>query len=248
MADYNFFSENSPFLQHPLLTPERTKAEIDFVVAQLVLAAGVRVLDVGCGFGRHSLELAQRGYEVVGIDPAAAMIAAAEARKTAVNSLSTPPIFYQIPAQEFVIDTPFDAAICLFTTLGQQSASGENSGLVRRVYDALRPGGQLLLEVPQRETAVSTLNPHDRFGNETHYTDITRQFDPSTSCVTEQFQIVSLDQTRHFLLRYRLYSFVELQKLLETADFHIRNTFGSYIGTPLTPDSPIMIIHCQKAL
>lgn len=245
MPEYNFFSENSPFLQHPLLTAERTAQEIDFVLAQFQLAAGSRLLDVGCGFGRHSLELAKRGFTVVGIDPAAAMIAAAERRKTAV-SLPMSLTFQQIPAQDFVTSEPFDAAICLFTTLGQQSDSGDNSGLVHCVYDVLRPGGHFLLEVPQREPAVAALKTHDRFGSDTHYTDIVRQFHAATRCVTEQFTLVSPEATQHFLLRYRLYSFMELRQLLETADFAIRHSFGSYEGAPLTNESPIMLIHAQK--
>ena len=78
MSTPNFFSPGSPYLDHPLLTPERTAAEIDFVLAQTALPPGARLLDVGCGPGRHSLELARRGYQVMGIDPSGAMIAAAK--------------------------------------------------------------------------------------------------------------------------------------------------------------------------
>src|SRR6476646_2231784 len=47
---------------------ERTRREVDFAVERLELAPGARVLDVGCGHGRHSLELARRGFGVVGVD------------------------------------------------------------------------------------------------------------------------------------------------------------------------------------
>jgi len=63
----NFFEPGSPFLKHPLLTPERTAAEIDFILSVLPLEAGDRILDIGCGFGRHSHELARRGFDVLGI-------------------------------------------------------------------------------------------------------------------------------------------------------------------------------------
>ena len=49
-------------------------------MSELALPAKARVLDVGCGFGRHSIELARRGYWVVGVDPSVAMIAAAQER------------------------------------------------------------------------------------------------------------------------------------------------------------------------
>ncbi|VAW34300.1 hypothetical protein MNBD_CHLOROFLEXI01-407, partial [hydrothermal vent metagenome] len=83
----NFFTEGSPFLNHPLLTAVRTAQEVDFIEDQFKLPTGAHILDVGCGFGRHSIELARRGFAVTGIDPAAAMIAAAQKRaaETAVS-------------------------------------------------------------------------------------------------------------------------------------------------------------------
>lgn len=47
---------------------EHTREEVDFVVEALALEGGERVLDLACGYGRHSLELARRGYDVVGVD------------------------------------------------------------------------------------------------------------------------------------------------------------------------------------
>ena len=48
--------------------PERTLAQVDFVVKAAELSSGAAVLDLCCGHGRHSIELAQRGYRVVGLD------------------------------------------------------------------------------------------------------------------------------------------------------------------------------------
>ena len=63
MESPNFFRDNSPFLRHPLLTAERTAAEIDFLTPRLGITPTDRVLDIGCGFGRHSIELARRGFD-----------------------------------------------------------------------------------------------------------------------------------------------------------------------------------------
>src|SRR5688572_20061015 len=48
--------------------PEQTRAEVDFLERTLVLPSGARVLDVACGLGRHSLELAARGHGPMGVD------------------------------------------------------------------------------------------------------------------------------------------------------------------------------------
>ncbi len=47
---------------------QNTRAEVDFLVDACALAPGMRVLDMGCGPGRHSLEMARRGFRVTGVD------------------------------------------------------------------------------------------------------------------------------------------------------------------------------------
>ncbi len=243
MNQPNFFENDSPFLHHPLLTEERTRKEVDFLLSHLPLAAKTTVLDVGCGFGRHSVELAKRGFRVTGIDPAEAMITAAKIRAA---ETAVPIQFSQTPAETFVTDEPFAAAICLFTTLGQHSAAGENSGLVSRVYDALKSGGYFVVEAPQRETAVRQLKPTDTFGQGERYTAVTRQYHADEQTITETFTQVAPEGNREFLLRYRLYSCEELTDLMVNAGFTIVGIFGDYDGTPLAAASATMIVIGQR--
>lgn len=239
MSKPNFFSTGSPYLSHPLLTAERTVKEVDFVVAQLGLSPGAQVLDVGCGPGRHAIELARRGYEVVGIDPAPAMIVVAQARAA---EMGVSVDFRQVSGESFVAERPFDAALCLFTTLGQISEAGENSGLVRRVYDALRPGGGFVVEVPQRDWVVQHLKSEERFGDDQRYTAVKRWFDGAENTVTEVFDVVSPESGQSYLLRYRLYSQAELMALLRRTGFSALVSFGDYAGNPLGPDSAVMVL------
>jgi D-alanine-D-alanine ligase len=243
MTRSNFFGDGSPFLKHPLITPERTVGEIDFVLAQLDLPPGARVLDVGCGAGRHSIELARRGYQVVGIDPALAMI---EAARAAAAEAGVAPDFRQVSGETFLADEEFDAAICLFTTLGQISEEGDNSQLVERAYAALRPGGFFVVEVPGRDATVKTLKPTDRFEGPERYTDVTRRYHAEDSSVTEVFDVVSPQETRRYVLRYRLYSRKELVDLLQEAGLSILAAYGDYEGTPLSPESPTILVVARK--
>ncbi len=245
MTKANFFSHGSPYLQHPLLTPERTAQEIDFLLAELDLAPGARVLDVGCGFGRHSIELARRDYRVVGIDPAPAMIEAARAGAAVAG---VEPEFRQIGGESFVADEGFDAAICLYTTLGQISSEGDNSRLVERVYDALRPGGGFMVEVPQRDPTVRNLKPTDRFEGPERYTVVTRRFDAQDNSVSEIFEVVSPEATQRYVLRYRLYSQEELVDLIQGAGFTLLAAYGDYQGIPLGPESPTIIMVARKVM
>lgn len=237
----NFFETGSPFLKHPLLTDERTSAEIDFIVAHLALPDGARILDVGCGFGRHSIALARRGYAVVGIDPSAAMIAAARERDE--DDLVA---FAVISAEKFTTIEPFDAALCLFTTLGQITDERDNLEMLVSIGAALKPDGMVVVEVPQRKPAVAQLRSTDRVGNDERYAVIARTFDPETSIVTETFDIVAPEQSRTFVLRYRLFSFEELADALNESGFLVTAAFGDYAGESLTADHPTMILIGRK--
>lgn len=235
----DFFDEDSPFLSHPLLTAERTAAEVDFVIAQLEVGAGDTVLDAGCGFGRHAVELARRGFAVTAVDPSPTMIA--QGRQLAAEA-GVDITFVTAPVEACRFKTTFDGVICLFTTLGQVGAAGENEALLEKLFETLKPDGRLVVEVPQRETAVAALRPEDHFGD----TQIERSYDPESRRVTERFVVQDGTQARRFLLQYRLYSAVELVEILTAVGFQIVARFGSYAGEALRPSSPVMIVVATK--
>lgn len=241
----DFFSHGSPFLRHPLLTEERTRQEVDFLIDALPLAPGARVLDVGCGFGRHSVELAQRGYHVLGIDPAAAMIEAAAQR---ARDSGVEVAFQQGAAEDFSTRRPFDAALCLFTTLGQvaPASDDDNRGLLASVAASLKHGGRFALEIPQKQPALDALKPSDRFGSETSYAQVDRTYSTQTGIVTESFLIVSPDESRTYNLRYRLFTEQEVGRLIAAAGLQILNRYGGYTRTELADDSPYMLLICAK--
>jgi len=248
MQSNNFFEDGSPFLNHPLLTAERTAVEVDFIESQFDLPTNGRLqngrlLDIGCGFGRHSIELGRRGYAVTGLDPSAAMITAAQKRADAANVAVH---FQRTHGEQFIADAPFDAAICLFTSLGQMGPDGDNSGLVQQVHDALNADGLFIIEVPQRETAVSQLRPSDKFGDGERYTAVIRHYNPTDQTITEDFTLVAPEGTGTYTLCYRLYSRPQLQTLLTDVGFTIQAAFSDYTGSPLTDTDAVMVIIGKK--
>lgn len=121
-----------------------TRQEIEFLVAALDLGAGTRVLDVGCGPGRHAYALAERGVEVHGIDISRRFVELATA--------SAPPgaTFERLDARTLVDQErfagAFDAVICLCQgAFGLMTASGHDETVVAGMASALRSGGRLAL-------------------------------------------------------------------------------------------------------
>lgn len=122
-----------------------TEQEVDFLFDALGLSAGSRVLDVGCGPGRHSIALAQRGVRVHGIDISATFVdvASSAARREGLDELAT---FERLDARVADLPTVFDAAICLCQgAFGLMDHMSHDLEVLSGMASALRPGGSFAL-------------------------------------------------------------------------------------------------------
>ena len=121
-----------------------TRQEVDHIVAALRLAPGDRVLDVGCGPGRHAHELARRGIVVHGIDISATFVELA--RRDAPDGATFERLDARALAVEAEFDAEFDAVICLCQgAFGLMTGAGEDATVVAGMVRALRAGGRLAL-------------------------------------------------------------------------------------------------------
>lgn len=117
-----------------------TTQEVDHVVEKLHLEPGMRVLDVGCGPGRHAHELARRGIVVHGIDISQTFVDLA--------AQTAPPgaTFERLDAREMTFNDEFDAAICLCQgAFGLMTAEGHDDHVLAGIRRALGVGGGLAL-------------------------------------------------------------------------------------------------------
>jgi SAM-dependent methyltransferase len=138
-----------------------TEQEVDFLVDALGLRPGMRVLDVGCGPGRHAHALAGRGIEAHGIDVSARFVELAAA--------GAPPgaTFERLDARALAFEEEFDAALSLcqggFGLLGGDGEGAVLAGMAR----ALRPGGVLAVSAFSAYFQLRWLEEGDRFDADT---------------------------------------------------------------------------------
>lgn len=116
-----------------------TEQEVTFLVEALELEPGMRVLDVGCGPGRHSLALASRGIETLGVDISERFVQLATA---AAARLDIPASFLRVDATELEFDGEFDAAISLCQgAFGLQGLDATDHAVLTGIRRALVVGG-----------------------------------------------------------------------------------------------------------
>jgi SAM-dependent methyltransferase len=137
-----------------------TEQEIDFLVDALGLEPGMRVLDVGCGPGRHSLALARRGFTVVGVDHSAEFIRLARA---AAADAGLDVEFEELDVRELGYAEEFDATLCLcqggFGLLGGR----DEVAVFERIAGTLRPGGRLAVSAFSAAFALRHLEPGEDY-------------------------------------------------------------------------------------
>jgi SAM-dependent methyltransferase len=108
-----------------------------------------RFLDLGCGTGRLAIALAQRGHRVVAVDLSEEMLCRAAAKARAA-SVAIAPVKANLVELDCIADASFDAAACLFSTLGMIAGAAARRRFLAHVHRLLRPGGVFIVHVHNR--------------------------------------------------------------------------------------------------
>ena len=201
---------------------------------------GGDLLDVPCGFGRHSVPLARAGYRVVGVDRSPALID--EARRRAGGERW--PKLIQADYRDLPFeDERFDAALNLFSSLGYLGDEQDTQVLaeIRRV---LRPDGRLVVEILHRDLLVSIFQENSwRLVGEGRLLLEQRTFDPAAGVVqTTQTLVGSTGDRDSRTFSMRVYAATELVHMLERAGFAETRCYGDVEGGRFGMDTRLVAV------
>jgi SAM-dependent methyltransferase len=106
-----------------------------------------RILELGCGTGGHGILLAEKGYNVVGLDRSEEMLAAAGQRVAQLPAATTSRVnFFQGDARSFKVEGRFDVALALFHVMSYQLQNDDLRAVLARVKAHLAPGGVFIFD------------------------------------------------------------------------------------------------------
>ncbi|MDQ3369299.1 MAG: methyltransferase domain-containing protein, partial [Myxococcota bacterium] len=209
----------------PFLTPQATQAEAEFVIDAMGLTAGAQVLDVGCGYGRHAMELAARGFHVVGLDMSTPLLVRggeeAHRRGLQIN-------FVRGDMRELDFESQFDGAYCLFSTFGYFDDE-TNKKTIANIARALRPGGRMMIEILNRDYVIADLPTRVWWEGEGCVVLEEVELNYFSSRIQVNRSVV-FDDGRQLEqeISVRAYSLHEVGKLLHAAGFRVLEVSGGY--------------------
>jgi len=202
-----------------------TPGELTSLLRKLRLRPGAHILDVPCGFGRHAVELARRGFCVIGVDISPELLA--QARRTAAASGVTAE-FRRGDMRRLAYRRRFDAVLNLFTSFGYFGDAGDQK-LLERFHQALRPGGWLALHLINRDWVLRNFQPAGRRRMGGYLVAEKRSFDFDTSVLTCAWTARRGRRRWRGTTRLRLYSCHELVRMMGKAGFSVVRSFpGSH--------------------
>jgi len=223
---------------------EQTQREAEFVRDLLQLPPAGRVLDVPCGFGRHSVELAERGFRVTGVDVSADCLA--RARKLAVER-SVVVHWAQCEMRQLPVSEPFDGAICLGNSLGYIDHDGTEIFLTR-LAGALRPGARLVLESGAiAESLLPNLKPQAEYAFGGIVVIDERDYDPARSCMQSTNTITVDGKTSVHRDWQFVFTLAEVHRMLAAAGFRVLDIYCSLDRQPYVLGSENMYLIAEKA-
>lgn len=220
----HFFEGQYKELWRLFIPEELTKREIDFILQYFNLQPGDKVLDIMCGYGRHSIGLARQGMQVTAVDNLEEYI---NEIKKKVELEKLPLQFIQSDILQYNPSEKFDLAICMGNSLNFFNEE-DSIKLMSSVASGLKPGGHFLINTwSLAETVIKTFSEKEWSYNGEYkvLTDSNFLFDPTR--IETEFTIIDKDGNTEIkeAVDY-IFSYSEMQKMLKAAGFTLKEAFS----------------------
>jgi SAM-dependent methyltransferase len=223
---------------------KETSREVEAIVRMMDLKPKAKILDLCCGYGRHSIELVQRGFQVTGYDLSDFFIE--KAKKDSVDS-GVEVEFVKGDMRKLPFDKEFDAVVNVFTSFGFFDKESDDFKVTKGVSRALKKGGLFLLDLKNREYLIRNFQrrrwrqQEDFIMLEDNFFDLfTSRWELTRTLVFEN------GRKKENSFSLRMYTFTEILNLLKKSGFILESVYGDFDFREYSLDSPRMILISRK--
>jgi len=220
-------------------------ANFDFYgeTSKTQISSNPKVLDLCCGFGRMSAELARRGFSVTGVDITESYLQTAK-EDADLDKLNIE--YIKADAREFVRPDYFDLAVNLYISFGYFEKREDDLLVARNAYKSLKSGGSFIIETLGKEIAVRDFVEREWFERAGFMVITQYESLDSWTFLKNRWILIKDGKKIERVFAQRLYSASELRTLLLEAGFSKVDIFGDWDESPYDRRAAKLIVIGRK--
>jgi SAM-dependent methyltransferase len=217
--------------------------EVEQVLRLVVPSPGARVLDLCCGPGRHSLELARRGFRVTGVDRTTSYL---EKAREGAGKEKLDIEFVQDDMRRFCRPDTFDFAIMMFTSFGYFSDPAQNRQVLVNLCRSLKTGGALVMEMMGKEILARIFSERDWVEIDDVILMEERKVGKEWNWIETRWILLRGQERNEFRLTLWLWSAGELSQLLRDCGFGSVAVYGDLEGAAYDDKAKRLVAVARK--
>lgn len=155
--------------------------ECNYILEKLNINKPINIIDIGCGIGRHSIELAKKGHFITAIDFTKQNISYAKKvrKKSNIKNIR----FYCSDIRKFKTTKKYDLALCLYDVIGSFPNKADNIAIIKKAYNILNKNGYFILSVMNFELTEHIV-PESQKVNLLEHPEALMNLEPSKDMMT----------------------------------------------------------------
>ncbi len=239
----DFFKGINCELWENAISTDVTRQEVDFLLNELGIQSGQSILDVPCGFGRHAIEFAKKGFNVTGIDISETFI------KGLADKIHTEKLSIKAQCADILtvnITQKFSAAVCLGNSFGYFNKQRMKI-FVEKVAASLQAGAKFIINSGM--VAESVLPNFSHYNKVNVYTvgnitmNVFNQYNVQDSFMVSRLLYTKEGNTEEHIFKHYVYTLGEINRLLKLYGLHTIATYSSTLKEEYTlADKQVYIV------
>lgn len=240
--DDAFWRDTFPFMFSEELmgaAPEQVQGALE-----LSGVVGGDALDLCCGPGRCSVALAQRGFQVTGVDRNRLFL---DKARDLASEVGVEVAWVEADMRDFVRPAAYDLVLSMFTSFGYFEDAGDDVQVLANTLESLRPGGALVVELMGKEILAAIFQPAsvDALPDGSRLVQQREVFD-GWSRIRNEWTLIRDGRARTYTFHHSIYSGQELRARMEQVGFVDVRLYGDLEGGPYGPEAERLVAVGRK--